>query len=67
MNKEEIKKVLGWRNEPGIQIMNGVMPIGMKNPKQMCKDCFPNAKLKFMQEVGSDKSIKIELELIKAF
>jgi hypothetical protein len=33
----------------------------------MSKNCFPNAKLEFMKEVGYEELIKIELEIGKTF
>lgn len=31
--------------------MNGIVPIRVKNPKEMSKNSLPNAKFKFMKKV----------------
>jgi hypothetical protein len=34
--------------------MDGIMPIGVKNPKEMSKNGLPDAKLKFMKKVRDE-------------
>ena len=46
--------------------MDSVITISIKNVNQMGENCFPNTKLKLMEEVRNKELIEIELEFAKS-